>query len=63
MKQPLTGYRVLVPSVLFGTVRASKGDIVRRELLGCSVRRLIEQGIVEPAALSTPVKQIPVSLM
>lgn len=48
MKQLSTKYRVLVPTALFGTVRAAKGDVVRRELLGCNLRKLVDQGVVEP---------------
>jgi hypothetical protein len=54
MKQQTSKFRVLVPSVLFGTVRASKGDVVRRELLGVQLRKLVEQGVVEPVEAQSP---------
>ena len=57
-------YRVLVPTALFGTVRVSKGDVVRRELLGCAVRKLVEDGVIEPAVQQAqPVKSVQASLM
>lgn len=50
MKQAFESYRVLVPTRMFGTVRVAKGDVVRRELLGAGLRRLISEGVVEPIA-------------
>jgi hypothetical protein len=63
MKQSDNSYRVLVPTALFGTVRVSKGDLVRRELLGCTLRRLIDQGVVEPVIASQSAKRVHASLM
>lgn len=53
MKHSSDKYRVLAQTALFGTVRVEKGDLIPRELLGCNIRRLIDQGIVEPAKAST----------
>lgn len=62
MKQDIRTYRVLVPTVLIGTVRASKGDIVRRELLGVQLRKYVDQGIVEPV-LSVEARRAQVSVL
>jgi len=50
MKRASEIYRVLVPTRMFGTVRVARGDVVRRELLGPGLRRLISEGVVEPVA-------------
>jgi hypothetical protein len=63
MKQLSVSYRVIVPTALFGTVRVSKGDVVRRELLGYNLRKLLEQGVVEPIEAAVPAKRVQATLM
>ena len=62
MKQHASVYRVIVPTVLIGTVRASKGDLVRRELLGSQLRKMLDSGIIEPVVAADARKSM-ISLM
>jgi hypothetical protein len=58
MKQSSGTYRVVSATAFFGTVRVCKGDVVRRELLGSKLRKLIEEGIIEPIPCQpAPMKQ------
>lgn len=48
MKQVSNHYKVLVDSTMIGRVRVSRGDVIRRELLGGSALKLVRQGVIEP---------------
>ena len=63
MKQVSPKYRVLAPTALFGTVRVTRGDVIPRELLGLGLRKLVEQGIVEPMSSGQSGKRVQASLL
>ncbi len=56
MKQVATNYKVLAQSAMFGRVRVSRGDVIRKELLGANTLRFIQDGIVEPIDNSKAVR-------
>ena len=54
---------LVLPKEVLAKLRVSKGDVVRRELLGCTLRKLVEQGVVEPMVATTPTKRVQATLM